>query len=96
VSAERRKAGRVNGDDVAQDVAHDATGGPRANPAALAVPDAAQLLSAAGGQRIAVEMVEADVAAGAPTNGDGTNQSGALCGVAREGDGDHWRLTRAS
>ena len=62
----------MNGDDVAQDVAHDATVGPRANPSALAVPDAARLLSAAGGQQIAVEMVEADVAAGAPTNGDGT------------------------
>jgi len=62
----------VNGDDVAQDVAHDANVGPRANPAALGVPEAARLLSAAGGQAIAVELVEADVAAGAPTNADGT------------------------
>jgi len=62
----------VNGDDVAQAVAHDANVGPRANPAALAVQDAARLLSAAGGQRIAVELIEADVAAGAPTNTDGT------------------------
>ena len=62
----------MNGGNVAQGVAHDANVGPRANPAALGVPEAARLLSAAGGQRIAVEMVEADVAAGAPTNGDGT------------------------
>ncbi len=33
---------------------------------------AARLLSAAGGQRVTVEMLEADVAAGAPTNPDGT------------------------
>jgi hypothetical protein len=51
--------------------AHAASQG-RANPAALGVADAARLLSAAGGQRISVEMVEADVAAGAPTNADGT------------------------
>ena len=62
----------MNGDDVAQGVAHDATVGPRANPAALGVADAARLLSAVGGQRIGVEMIEADVAAGAPTNADGT------------------------
>lgn len=34
----------MNGDDLAQGVAHDANVGPRANPAALAVPDAARLL----------------------------------------------------
>jgi hypothetical protein len=62
----------VNGRDDTQGVAHDATVGPRANPAALGVQDAARLLSAAGGQRITVEMIEADVAAGAPTNADGT------------------------
>ena len=45
---------------------------PRVNPAAMALPDAARLLSAAGGQRVTIEMLEADVAAGAPTNGDGT------------------------
>lgn len=33
---------------------------------------AARLLSAVGGQRIDVEMLIADVAAGAPTNADGT------------------------
>ena len=42
------------------------------NPAALSLADAVRLLSAAGGQRVDVEMLEADVAAGAPTNGDGT------------------------
>ena len=42
------------------------------NPAALSVADAAKLLSAAGGQAVTVEMIEADLAAGAPTNGDGT------------------------
>lgn len=45
---------------------------PRLNPAALTPADAARLLSGAGGQRISVEMLEADVAAGAPTNADGT------------------------
>jgi hypothetical protein len=68
----RRNAGGVNGRDDVQDVPHDAHVGPRANPAALGVVDAARLLSAAGGQRITVEMIEADVAAGAPTNADGT------------------------
>ena len=42
------------------------------NPTALPITDAARLLSAAGGQQITVEMLEADVAAGAPTNADGT------------------------
>jgi len=45
---------------------------PRVNPAALTLADAARLLSAAGGQRVTIEMLEADVAAGAPTNGDST------------------------
>jgi hypothetical protein len=42
------------------------------NPAALALADAARLLSGAGGQRVSVEMLEADIAAGAPTNADDT------------------------
>lgn len=75
------KVGGMNGHDVAE----DANRGPvralddvsrrsqgRAHPAALAVEDAARLLSAAGGQRITAEMIAADVAAGAPTNADGT------------------------
>ena len=42
------------------------------DPTALPVADAARLLSAAGGQQVTVEMLEADVVAGAPTNADGT------------------------
>jgi hypothetical protein len=45
---------------------------PRLDPTALPIADAARLLSGAGGQAVTVEMLEADVAAGAPTNGDGT------------------------
>jgi len=42
------------------------------NPTALTVSDLAQVLSAAGEHTVTVEMVEADVAAGVPTNPDGT------------------------
>ena len=42
------------------------------NPAALPVAEAARLLSAVGGQAVTVEMLQADLAAGAPTNADGT------------------------
>jgi len=42
------------------------------NPSALSLADAARILSAAGGQRVTVEMLQEDVAAGAPTNADGT------------------------
>jgi len=45
---------------------------PALNPTALTVADAARLLSAAGGQRVTAEMIQADVDAGAPTNGDVT------------------------
>ena len=45
---------------------------PTLNPAALSLADAAKILSAAGGQRGTIEMLEEDVAAGAPTNADGT------------------------
>jgi len=62
----------VNDRDDAQDVTHDAPVGARANPTALAVPDAARLLSAASGQRVTAEMIAFDVEAGAPTNADGT------------------------
>jgi hypothetical protein len=44
----------------------------RLNPAAIPVPEAARLLSAAGGTRIEPAALEADLAAGAPCNGDGT------------------------
>ena len=42
------------------------------NPAALPLAAAARLLSAAGGQRITIAMLELDRAAGAPANADGT------------------------
>jgi hypothetical protein len=45
---------------------------PALNPTALPVADAARLLSASGGQRVTAEMIQADIEAGAPTNGDGT------------------------
>lgn len=45
---------------------------PTLNPAAIAVEDAARLLGAAAGQYVSVEMILADIDAGAPVNGDGT------------------------
>lgn len=42
------------------------------NPLALTISDAATLLSKAGGRLISPEQINADVAAGAPLNGDGT------------------------
>jgi hypothetical protein len=45
---------------------------PRLNPTALPLPHAARLLSAVGGQAVTVEMLQADVVVGAPTNADGT------------------------
>ncbi|MBI5864851.1 MAG: hypothetical protein HZB38_10145 [Planctomycetes bacterium] len=42
------------------------------DPKALALAEAARMLSAAGGQRVDVPMLEADIAAGAPVNLDGT------------------------
>ncbi len=49
-------------------------GGPenKLNPTALSVADVARLLSTVAGQAVTVEMLEADIAAGAPTNADGT------------------------
>ena len=44
----------------------------RINPLALPIPDAARLLSKAGGRVIRSDQIEADVAAGAPQNADGT------------------------
>ena len=44
----------------------------RINPLALPFADAAKLLSKAGGRVIRPEQIEADVAAGAPRNDDGT------------------------
>ncbi len=42
------------------------------NPNALSLADAARLLARVGGQAVTVEMLQADIAAGAPTNADGT------------------------
>ena len=42
------------------------------NPLALPIADTAQLLSKAGARQIRVGQIEADIAAGAPTNADGT------------------------
>jgi hypothetical protein len=42
------------------------------NPNALALPDAAKLLTRASGRPVTVDMLAADIAAGAPTNSDGT------------------------
>jgi hypothetical protein len=42
------------------------------NPAAIGIPDAARLLSRVGSQPVTETMLRADIAAGAPTNADGT------------------------
>ncbi len=42
------------------------------NPQALRLQDAARVLSASGPSPVTVEMLQADVASGAPTNADGT------------------------
>ncbi len=42
------------------------------SPTAIAVADAARLLSAAGGYSVTPEQIQADIDAGAPTNADGT------------------------
>jgi hypothetical protein len=45
---------------------------PQLNPLALGVEQAARLLSAAGPKPVTADMVRDDIAAGAPTNADGT------------------------
>jgi len=62
----------VSGGEPAPDTPQGASVGPRANPAALGIPEAASLLSGAGGGRVTQEMIAADLADGAPANGDGT------------------------
>jgi hypothetical protein len=42
------------------------------NPTSLEVADAARLLTKVGGKRVTEEVLEADLAAGAPRNPDGT------------------------
>lgn len=44
----------------------------RLNPQALSPDDLARLLTAAGPAQITIDMIQADIAAGAPTNPDGT------------------------
>jgi hypothetical protein len=45
---------------------------PSLRPTSLAVADLARLLTKAGGQPVTIAMLEADLAAGAPANADGT------------------------
>ena len=47
-------------------------GKPPLSPTALPLRDAARLLSKTGSQPISTEMLDADIADGAPTNPDGT------------------------
>jgi len=42
------------------------------NPAALRIEDAAKVLSRMGGKPVTLDMLEADIDAGAPTNPDGS------------------------
>ncbi len=42
------------------------------NPMAMPVADAARVLSAAGGRSVTPDMIETDIASGAPRNPDGT------------------------
>ena len=48
------------------------TPAPRLDPQKLSPTDAARLLSRVGGRPVAESTIEADVAAGAPTHGDGS------------------------
>lgn len=48
------------------------SGRPRINPQAMPIADAARLLTSLAGGVITDEMLRRDVAAGAPTNADGT------------------------
>ena len=47
-------------------------GKPGLNPAALSVEDAAKVLTRVGGKPVTADMFQADIAAGAPTNPDGS------------------------
>ena len=47
-------------------------GTPRLDPAAMAIDDAAKLLTKAGGVRISEPQIIADIEHGAPNNADGT------------------------
>ena len=64
--------------------------GPQLSPQALRLADLARILSASGGRPVTVEMLEADVDAGAPTNPDETinlvNYAAWLVGEMGRGD----------
>ena len=45
---------------------------PRLDPQKLSPGDAARLMTRVSGRHVAESTIDADVAAGAPTNGDGT------------------------
>ncbi len=47
-------------------------GKPSLSPTSLTVADAARLLTKVGGQPVTTAMLEADLAAGAPANADGS------------------------
>ncbi len=49
-----------------------ATSETKRNPKAISPTDAARLLSSASGLSVTPEMIDADIAAGAPTDADGT------------------------
>jgi len=49
-----------------------ATPASRLNPGAVSVTDLARLLTRLYGERVTEDMIRADIAAGAPTNADGT------------------------
>jgi len=51
---------------------NDDNGKPSLSPTSLTVADAARLLTKAGGQPVTIVMIEADLAAGAPVNADGS------------------------
>ena len=51
---------------------HGSEGRPILSPTALSIDDAVRLLNRASGSALTSEMIEADVASGAPTNPDGT------------------------
>lgn len=44
---------------------------PAVNPMALSIEEVSRLLSAAGGKRVTIEEVQADIDAGAPVSPDG-------------------------
>jgi hypothetical protein len=58
--------------NVEEDAMNADNGKPSLSPTSLTVADAARLFTKASGQPVTVAMLEADLAAGAPANADGT------------------------